>query len=81
MVHKAIQDITGVGIADAEATCKDMTHARLLRDANDLQLIIDYLLERKPFGMDSKELHSLSSGIIADGSQNVYSDKTAGTAY
>ncbi len=64
---KAMQDITGVDIADAEATHKDMTHAQLLRDSNDLQLIIDDLIERKTFGMDSKELRSLSSRIIPEG--------------
>ncbi len=60
---KAMQDITGVDIADAEATHKGMTHAQLLHESNDLQLIIDDLLVRKPFGMDSKELCSLSNHV------------------
>ncbi len=37
-VHKAMQDITGVDIADAEETHKDITNAQLLHDSNDLQL-------------------------------------------
>ena len=75
-VHKAMQEITGN--SSSEEIHKDLTHARLKRDAKDLQSIIDYLEERKPFSKSCKELRSLSSGVIADGSVNVEYAETIG---
>ena len=39
---------------------------------------MSYLEERKPFARNSKELHSLSSGIIGEGSVNVDSARAVG---
>ena len=43
----------------------------MTRDAKDVQTILNYFAERKPFSRESRELHSLSSGVIADKSVNV----------
>jgi hypothetical protein len=77
-VHKAMQDVTG--LSSPGETHKDLTQARLKRDARDLQSIIDYLEERKPFTHNCKDLRSLSSGVIAEGSVNVDSAETVGAA-
>ena len=38
----------------------------MFRDANDVQTIWQCFSERKPFSKDSRELRSLSSGVVAD---------------
>ena len=52
----------------------------LLRDGKDIQKIIDLLEERKPFSNDNTDLHSLSSGVVADPSVNVDSAEMAGSS-
>lgn len=75
-VYKAMQEVTGFSCNIA--THKDLTQTRLHRDGKDLQTIIDYFTERKPFSKNSKKLRSLSSGVIADDSVNADSAKTVG---
>ena len=70
-VHKAMQDVTGVGSNTANATHKNLTPANLKRNAKDLQTTLEYIEERKPFSKTTMELRSISSGIIAEGSVNV----------
>ena len=79
-VHKALQEVTVLSQPDGDAVHKDISQSRLKRDAKDLQTVLDYLQERKPFTQNSKELHSLSSGIVGEGSVNVDSAKTIGDA-
>ena len=59
---------------------KDLTKARLQRDGKDIQKIIDLLEERKPFSNYNTDLHSLSSGVVADPSVNVDSAEMAGSS-
>jgi hypothetical protein len=79
-VHKAMQEVTGLLSADAGKIHRERTQATRNRDAKDLQSILDYFEERKPFSKNTKELRSLSSGLIAEGSVNVDSAKTVGEA-
>ena len=80
-VHKAMQEVTGLlSTHEVEIFHKDTTTAKLKRDAKDLQSILDYLTERKPFSKNTNKLRSLSSGIIAEGSVNVDSAETSGVA-
>ena len=79
-VHKAMQEVTGVSTSGAGEIHKDLTKAKLERDGKDLQTVIDYLEERKPFSKNTDALRSLSSGVIAEGSVNVDSAETVGAA-
>ena len=77
-VHKAMQEVTCLSNTYEKAVHKDLTPARMKRDAKDLQSLLDYLLERKPFSFSNTELRSLSSVIIGEGSVNVDNAKTIG---
>ena len=77
-VHKALKKMTGLTSTDEEVVHKDLSQARIKRDPNDLQTVMSYLEERKPSARNSKELHSLSSGIIGEGSVNVDSARAVG---
>lgn len=78
-VHEALQEVTGLAITGSGEMHKDLAPARIKRDAKDLQAILDHINESKPFSKNNKELRSLSSGFIADGSLNVDSADTVGT--
>ena len=58
---------------------EDLTKARITRDSKDIQCILDFFGERKPFSKDTVDLRSLSSGVIADDSVNVDSAETIGS--
>ncbi len=77
-VHKAIQEITTLSNSHTNEIHKDRRKSRMERDLKDMQSILDYFTERKPFGSDRTELHSLSSGIVAEKSVNVDSAKSIG---
>lgn len=79
-VHKAVQEISGLGSSGPGTIHKDRTQARLSRDEKDLQSIMDYLGERKPFSKTKQELHSLSSGVIGETSVNVDNAEAVGVA-
>ena len=69
-----LQDIT-----EAEVH-KDRSAVRMTRDAKDVQIMLNYFGERKPFLQDSRKLHSLSSGVIADKFVNVERAESVGHA-
>ena len=48
-------------------------------DGKDLQTVLDYVCERAPFNENTKDLRSLSSGIMADTPVNVNSAEAIGT--
>ena len=77
-VHKALKEVIGLTCTDEEVVHKDLSQARMKRDPKDLQTVMSYLKERKPFARNSKELHSLSSGNIGEGSVNVDSSRAVG---
>ena len=79
-MHNAMQTVTGLSDMDHDDKHKDLTKARLQRDGKDMQKIIDLLEERKPFSNDNTDLHSLSSGVVADPSVNVDSAEMAGSS-
>ena len=54
--------------------------ARMEGDAKDLQCIINYSCERKPFIRDIEGIRSLSTGLIAETSVNVNTTELVGTA-
>ena len=60
------------------AVLQHVSHARVKPDTKDLQTVIECLKERNPFSRSSKDLHSLSSGIIGEGSVNIDSAKEVG---
>ena len=62
-VSKSLHEITGN--CRIEKNHKDLTEARMSRDNQDIQKILDYLIPRCPFE-ELPELRSLSSGITAD---------------
>jgi len=79
-VNRAIREVTGLqDTSDAEVN-KDRSAARMTRDAKDVQTILHYLSEWKPFSKHSKELRSLSSGVIVDKSLNVDKAESVGQA-
>ena len=67
-VHRVLQVVTGLSCVDSEQMHKDLSQARLTKDAEDLQCLHNYFQERKPFSKDTKELQSLESGVIVEGS-------------
>ena len=77
-VHKALREVTDLTSTDEEVEHKALSQARIKRDTKDLQTVMSYLEEREPFARNSRELHSLSSGIIGDGSVNVDSARAVG---
>jgi hypothetical protein len=77
-VYNAIHEVTGHLVSTSECH-KGRMKAKMLRDNKDLQVIIDYFTERKPF-TNLPELRSLSSGIIADASVNVETARPVGEA-
>ena len=50
---------------------KDRSQSRLKQEAKDIQTVLNYREERKPFTQSSKELRSLSFGTMGEGSVNV----------
>ena len=81
-VNRAMRYVTGLqdtNTSDEEAH-KDRSAARIDRDAKDVQTILHYSSERKPFSKDSRELRSLSSGVLADKSVDVDRSESLGQA-
>ena len=62
-VCKAMETISGL----ISTTSKDVSKARMVGDANDIQNIINFLQERAPFSKEER-LRCLSIGIIGDDS-------------
>ena len=79
-MHNAMQTVTGLSDMDHDDKHKDLTKARLQQDGKDMQKIFDLLEERKPFSNDNTDLHSISSGVVADPSVNVDSAEMAGSS-
>ena len=50
-------------------------------DAKNVQTILHYFSERKPFSKDSRELRSLSSGVVADTSVDVDKAESLGQSH
>ena len=78
-VHNAVQDVTNLCSQGDNEVHKDLMKARITRDSKDIQCILDFFGERKPFSKDNVDLRSLSSGVIADDSVNVDSAQTIGS--
>lgn len=78
-VQQAVQEITSLSNNYSEEIHKNRAKSRMERDSKDLQSVLDYFTERKPFGTDCKELRSLSSGVVAEKSVNVDSAEVVGT--
>ena len=78
-VHKALQELTGLS-STGNVVHKDPSEAGVKRDTKDIQAVIAHLKERKPFSRNNKELNSLSSGIIGEGSVNFDSAKAVGNS-
>ena len=81
-VNRAMRDVTGLQNTNTsdEEVRKDRSAARMARDAKDGQTILHYFSERKPFSKDSRELRSLSSGVLADKSVDVDRAESLGRA-
>ena len=81
-VNRAMRDVTGLQDTNTsdEEVHKDRSAARMARDAENVQTILHYFHERKPFSKDSKELRSLSSGVVADKSVDVDRAESLGQA-
>ena len=79
-VNKAMRELANLQETTDTAIHKDLSAARMTRDAKDLQTILHYFSERKPFSLDSKELRSLSSGLIGDKFVNADQAESAGQA-
>ena len=58
-VNKAIQEVSGLS-TDNAAIHKDLSKTNMERNTKDLQTILDYFEERKPFAKTTTELRSLS---------------------
>ena len=78
--NRAMREVTGLQDTSDADVHKDRSAARMARDAKDVQTIVHYFSERKPFSQESKELRSLSSGVIADKSVNADKAETVGQA-
>ena len=81
-VNRVIRDVTDLQDTNTsdEEVHKDRSAARMDRDAEDVQTILHYFSERKPFSKDSKELRSLSSGVVADKSVDADRAESLGQA-
>ena len=77
-IHKAMQEVTDLSDTGKGAVHKDLTPARIKRDTKDLTSVLDFVANRTPFACNTKELQSLSSGIIGKGPVNVDTAKTIG---
>ena len=75
-VRNAMQDVTNMCSQGDNEVHKDLMKARITRESKDIQCILDFFGERKPFSKDTVDLDSLSSGVIADDSVNVDSAET-----
>ena len=75
-INKAIEEVCDANDTGIDVH-KDLSKARLHRNAKDMQSIIYFFQERDPFKSD-QVLCSLSSGVIADTSVNVDSAKQIG---
>jgi hypothetical protein len=78
-VHNTMQDVTNLCSQGDIEIHKDLMKARITRDSKNIQCILDFFVERKPFSRDTVDLRSLSSGVIADDSVNVDSAETIGS--
>ena len=79
-VNRAMREVDGIQDVDETVVHKDRSAARMTRDAKDVQTILNYFAERKPFSRESRELRSTSSGVIADKSVNVERADSVGHA-
>ena len=77
-IHKAMQEVTDLSDTGKGAVHKDLTPARIKRDTKDLTSVLDFVANRTPFACNTKELQSLSSGIIGKGPVDVDTAKTIG---
>ena len=62
-VHNAIQDVRNLCSQGDNEVHKDLMKARITRDSKDIQCILDFFGERKPFSKDTVDPRSLSSGV------------------
>ena len=79
-VNRAMREVTSLHDNSVQNVHKDRSAARMHRDAKDVQNILHYFSERKPFCKESTELRSLSSGVIADKPVNVDIAESVGQA-
>ncbi len=67
-----IQEVTYLTSACAcSGTHQDSSMGRMEHDAKDIQSVIEFFIDRKPFCKDLSELRSLTTGIIAEKTVNV----------
>ena len=79
-VNRAMRGVTGFQDDNDSNIHKDRSPARMSRDAKDVQTTLEYFSQRGPFLRDSKELRSLSSGVIAEKSVNADQSESVGQA-
>jgi hypothetical protein len=69
-INSAMQDFTGTTFTTSEQH-KETTSARMTKDSNDVQNLLQYLTQRNPFSTDGpKSLRSIATGVTAHASVN-----------
>ena len=62
-VHREVQEVTDLSQTKGDRMHQDRSQSRLKQDVKDIQTVLDYLEERKPFIQSNKELRSLLLGL------------------
>ena len=79
LCQHVVQEITSLSNNHSADIHKDRTKSSMDRDSKDMQSVLDYFTERRPFATDCIDFRSMSSGIVADKSVNVDSAEVIGT--
>ena len=72
-VHAAMLSFTGL-YAEMQMTHGDVGYSRSRRDFRDTQKLVEWLEVNSPFHFTVGCLHSLSTGLIASGSDDISCD-------
>ena len=75
-INSPIQQLTNVKYSTSEQH-KEVTYARVARDAKDTQEVLLYLSQRSPFTAETS-LRNIETGVIAPPHVNVYEPKSIG---
>lgn len=75
-VNSAMQEFTGVNYTTSDQH-KENSPSRLSRDLKDIQMILQYLIQRNPFSPDPS-LRNISNGVTAHTNVDAYEAKSVG---
>ena len=74
-VHEVMTEVSGFATKSSEQHA-EMGKTRRLRDHSDCQKFFEWLQRRNPFVYDDECLHSLSLGLVSDGTDGVNCERS-----